>query len=270
MPTPDDVDCREQNELIVHANPRCLPSTVPAAAASSNSRRRWLRRLRTNTADVAVQKSADSLATPLPQQPGPAALHRTIMAVDVEEFSSPWRTNADRLTVRSGLYEAVYYALLNSGVVWEDCHHADLGDGILVLAPSTYPKAVFSEQVVPVIARALIGYNEEHLPAEQIRLRLVLHAGEVTYDAYGATGQAIVHAFRLLDSPAIKQELAQSPGSLALITSAWFYDEVIRHSAVSQPDRYVRVMIHVKETVAPAWIYAKYGDGPFGDLRQPG
>ncbi|MBE8522017.1 hypothetical protein ILP97_31815 [Amycolatopsis sp. H6(2020)] len=100
---------------------------------------------------------------------------------------------------------------------------------------------------------------------------MVLHAGEVSYDAHGATGQAIVHAFRLLDSRAIKQELAQSPGCLALITSAWFYDEVIRHSVHSRPSRYVRVMVHVKETITHAWIHTRYGDeDPSDDLRQPG
>ncbi len=270
MPTPHDVYRRNQNELIVCDSPRCLPAAASVAATSTSSLRRWLRRLRMDTAEVVGQKLATSSAAPELQRPGPAALHRTIMAVDVEEFSSPWRTNADRLTIRSGLYEAVHHAMLNSGVVWGECHHADLGDGILVLVPSAYPKAIFSEQVVPALAGALVSYNEEHLLAEQIRLRLVLHAGEVSYDAHGATGQAIVHAFRLLDSPAIKQELAQSPGCLALITSAWFYDEVIRHSALSQPGRYARVMVHVKETVAPAWVYAKYGDGPSGDLRQPG
>ncbi|MEV6448567.1 hypothetical protein [Amycolatopsis sp. NPDC051716] len=222
-------------------------------------------------AHVTGQARGASPAAPERQIPTADAVHRTIVAVDIEEFSSPWRTNADRLTIRSGLYEAVHRALLISGVVWEECDHSDLGDGVLVLAPSAYPKAVFSEQVVPALAEALVCYNKERLPAERIRLRVVLHAGEVSYDAHGATGQAIVHAFRLLDSPAIKQELTQSPGCLALITSAWFYDEVVRHSAHSRPSRYVRVVIHVKETITHAWIYARYGDeGPSGDLRRPG
>jgi hypothetical protein len=30
-------------------------------------------------------------------------------------------------------------------------------------------------------------------------------------------------------------------------------------------------VIHVKETITHAWIYARYGDeGPSGDLRRPG
>ncbi|MEV5721626.1 hypothetical protein AB0L41_47910 [Amycolatopsis mediterranei] len=219
-------------------------------------------------AHVMGQARGSSSAAPERQIPIGDAVHRTILAVDIEEFSSPWRTNADRLTIRSGLYEAVHHALLISGVVWAECDHSDLGDGVLVLAPSAYPKAIFSEQIVPALAEALICYNKEHMPVEQIRLRMVLHAGEVSYDAHGATGQAIVHAFRLLDSPAIKQELTQSPGCLALITSTWFYDEVIRRSAHSRPTRYVRVVIHVKETITQAWIHARYGDeGPSDDLR---
>ncbi|MEV6824061.1 hypothetical protein [Amycolatopsis sp. NPDC051102] len=182
------------------------------------------------------------------------AVHRTILAVDVEGFSAPGRTNADRLAIRAGLYEAVQRALVTSGVVWGDCHHADLGDGILVLAPAGYPKAIFGERVPPALAAALTDHNGHNRPARRIRLRMALHAGEVSHDAHGATGQAIVHAFRLLDSPAVKQALARSPGCLALIASAWFFDEVIRQSALSGPERYARVFVHVKETSAQAWI----------------
>ncbi|WP_146060304.1 hypothetical protein [Amycolatopsis sp. CA-128772] len=191
------------------------------------------------------------------RRPGHAretAMHRTILAVDVEGFSSPRRTNADRLAIRAGLYDAVQRALVASGVGWGDCHHADLGDGILVLAPAGYPKAIFAERVPPALAAALTDHNGHSPAARRIRLRLALHAGEVSHDAHGATGQAILHAFRLLDSPAVKQALARSAGCLALIASAWFYDEVIRHSALSGPERYARVFVHVKETSAQAWI----------------
>ncbi|MET8997108.1 hypothetical protein [Amycolatopsis sp. NPDC004169] len=270
MPTPDNIYRREQPKRAANDTPRSPADTPPVTSAAQRSLRRWLRRLWMDDAHSAPQTRDASAVTCALQKRGSNAVHRTIVAVDVEEFSSPHRTNADRLTVRAGLYEVVHHALLASGVVWDDCQHVDLGDGVLVLAPSSYPKAIFIEQVVPILAQALAGYNEDHSLTEQIRLRLVLHAGEVSYDAYGATGQAIVHAFRLLDSPAIKQELAQSPGPLALIASAWFYEEVIRHSALSQPRRYVQVTVRVKETVAPAWIYVKYGDGSSGDLRQPG
>jgi hypothetical protein len=271
MSTPDDFYRREHTEQVVYDGSRQRPGTPPGAVAYQSALRRWLLRLRTDGTHVMGETRGGSSAAPEPRKPVADAVHRTIVAVDIEEFSSPWRTNADRLTIRSGLYEAIHHALLISGVAWHECDHSDLGDGVLVLAPSAYPKAIFSEQVVPALAQALVGYNEEHAPAEQIRLRVVLHAGEVSYDAHGATGQAIVHAFRLLDCPAIKQELTQSPGCLALITSAWFYDEVIRHSAHSSPGRYVRVMVHVKETVAHAWIHARYGEeDPSRDLRQPG
>jgi hypothetical protein len=181
-------------------------------------------------------------------------MHRTILAVDVEGFSSPRRTNADRLAIRAGLYQAVQRALITAGVGWDDCHRADLGDGILVLAPAGYPKAIFGELVPPALAAALTAHNGQCAPPGRIRLRLALHAGEVSHDAHGATGQAIVHAFRLLDSPVLKQALARSAGCLAVIASAWFFDEVIRHSALSGPERYERVFVHVKETSAQAWM----------------
>ncbi|MEA5365420.1 hypothetical protein VA596_38240 [Amycolatopsis sp., V23-08] len=57
---------------------------------------------------------------------------------------------------------------------------------------------------------------------------MALHAGEVAHDDHCATGLAINHTFRLLEAPQLQDAPAGSPGVLALITSAWFFDEVVR------------------------------------------
>ena len=56
-----------------------------------------------------------------------------------------------------------------------------------------------------------------------------MHAGEVVYDGHGVTGHAINRTFRLVQAPALKEALAGSPGTCALIVSEWIYDEVVRH-----------------------------------------
>ncbi|MGW5722078.1 hypothetical protein ACWEVP_38305 [Amycolatopsis sp. NPDC003865] len=183
------------------------------------------------------------------------AMHYTILAVDVEGFNALGRTNRHRVAVRSGLYRAVEDALATSGVRWRGCHRIDLGDGVLVLAPGTYPKVVFGERVPQELARNLGAHNNGHAAEEQIRLRMALHAGEVTRDAHGFTGSAIIHAFRLLDSPAVKDALSGSDGDIAVITSNWFYEEVIRHSKFADLAGYVSVFAAVKETAARAWVH---------------
>jgi tetratricopeptide (TPR) repeat protein len=179
------------------------------------------------------------------------AAHRTIVVVDVERFGDPSRTNRHQLAVRAGLYEVLRAALAHSGVRWDECESNDLGDGILALVPPEVPKALLVERLPAVLVRLLDAHNASHRPEERIRLRLALHAGEVHHDDHGVSGRAVVHAFRLGEVPVLKAALAASPGVLAIIVSAWFYDEVVRHLDVGE---FREVVVRVKETETAAWI----------------
>jgi len=182
------------------------------------------------------------------------AVHRTILVVDVEAFGSSSRTNAHRVAVRAGLYWALRRAFRASGIPWGHCHVEDRGDGALILAPPELPKAPFGEALPAELAIALHQHNAAHHESERIRLRMALHAGEVHYDSYGVAAASVNLAFRLLDAPPLKAALAESPGTLALIASAWFFEEVIRHAAAASPARYRCIQVDVKETTAIAWI----------------
>ncbi|WP_439378685.1 hypothetical protein [Amycolatopsis lexingtonensis] len=133
---------------------------------------------------------------------------------------------------------------------------------MLVLAPGACPKATFGERVPRELARNLSAHNSSHTAEEQIRLRMALHAGEITRDAHGFTGSAIIHAFRLLDSRAAKEALSASDGDVAVIASDWFYEEVIRHIQFGDPGSYSSVFAAVKETTARAWVHLPAIDAP--------
>ena len=79
-----------------------------------------------------------------------------------------------------------------------------------------------------------------------------MHAGEVTYDEHGVTGASVNLAFRLLDAKGLKAALARSTGVLAVIVSSWFYEEVVRHTAVAA--MYVPIPVTVKETAVTGWM----------------
>jgi len=183
------------------------------------------------------------------------AVHRIILVVDVEGFGDHRRTNNDQITVRAGLYEALRQAFRVAGIPWGECEHEDRGDGALILAPAEMTKGPFVEDLPGALVDALQAHNQQHLPAEQVRLRMALHAGEINYDDHGVTGAAINLTFRLLDAEPLKAELAGSPGLLAVITSSWFFDEVVRHSRVCDIAAYRSVSVAVKETTATAWIH---------------
>lgn len=183
------------------------------------------------------------------------AVHRTILAVDVERFGAHERTNPHRLVVRNGLYRALRTALARVRIKLADCHHEDRGDGVLVLIPPDVTKNVLIDRLPHELAMVLRRHNDIHGDHEQIRLRVSVHAGEIQHDAYGVVGDAVNHTFRLLDAPALKLALADSTGVLALITSEWFYMEVVRHSPKGNAVAYQRIRVVEKETDTAAWIY---------------
>ena len=181
------------------------------------------------------------------------AVHRTIVAVDVEGFGDRHRTNRNQVAIRDGLYGAMREAFLQAGIPWNDRDHEDRGDGMFILVGSEVPKSLFVESLPSSLVSALRTHNGTHSDLEQIRLRMALHAGEVNYDQHGATAVSINLTFRLLESAPVKGALADSSGVLAVIASSWFFEEVIRHNAIVAAG-YAPVPVVVKETTTTGWI----------------
>jgi tetratricopeptide (TPR) repeat protein len=182
------------------------------------------------------------------------ARHHTILVVDVEGFGDLRRTNLHQVGVRDGLYRVVLKALEVTGVRWADCYHEDRGDAVFVLAPADVPKAVFVDSLPDAMVAALRVHNNTDVVEQRIRLRMALHAGEVNYDDHGVTSAALNLAFRLVDAAPLKDALANSPGVLALISSAWFFDDVVRHTPRASPATYRLVGVSEKETTTVGWI----------------
>ena len=128
----------------------------------------------------------------------PRAVHRTIVAVDVEGFGDWHRTNPHQVAVREGLYRVLRQALRAATIPWSDCYHEDRGDGILILAPPEVAKSVFVESLPDQLVEGLREHNSTHPAPEQIRLRMALHAGELHHDDHGVTGASVNLTFRLL------------------------------------------------------------------------
>ncbi|MFD8494939.1 ATP-binding protein [Amycolatopsis sp. NPDC059657] len=180
--------------------------------------------------------------------------HHLIVVADVEGFGDPRRTGPHQRAVRDGLYTVMAAAFGAAGLEWEDCYREDRGDAVFALLPAEMDKAVFVEAVLPALVARLRVYNDTHPEAQQIRLRIALHAGEVSYDEHGVTSSSLILAFRLCDAPPLKAALAGSPGVLAVITSNWLFDDVIRHTPAAAPGTWRPVSIEVKEADTTGWI----------------
>jgi hypothetical protein len=133
------------------------------------------------------------------------AVHRTILAVDVEKFADPSRTNRHQVAIREGLYRILRQVLHAAAIPWDECDHEDRGDGLFILAPPNIPKASFVDPFLQVLAATLHQHNSAQDPEEHIRIRVVIHAGEINYDDHGVTATSLNFAFRLLDAAPLKE-----------------------------------------------------------------
>jgi hypothetical protein len=179
--------------------------------------------------------------------------HRTTFAVDIEDFGARWRTDPHRVAARAGLYRALRRSFERIGADWAACYHEDRGDGAFALVPPDVPKSVLAGRLPHEIAREVREHNDLYCHGASIRLRMALHAGEIRHDEHGVVGTALNLTFRLLDAAALKAALAESTGVLALITSEWFFEEVVRQNQGG--DAYRRVPVDVKETATSGWVH---------------
>jgi class 3 adenylate cyclase len=160
--------------------------------------------------------------------------HRAIVAVDIERSTS--RPDPVKAELRNLIYQMFDEAMCSAGIHrrYRD-RFIDRGDGILALIHPVdqAPKALLLNHAIPAFSRLLTDHNET-LPRSsrtqrQLRVRVVVHAGEVHYDANGCFGEALDVAFRLLDAARVKNMLRDTTGSLILVVSGNIYSSVVRH-----------------------------------------
>ncbi|AUI64195.1 hypothetical protein B1H26_42035 [Amycolatopsis sp. BJA-103] len=177
-----------------------------------------------------------------------------MLLVDIESYADPLRTGQDQLEIRRVLHRTLHSAFSAAGIPWDTCYREDRGDGLLVVAPPGVAKVAFVDRLPQALADALAKHNDQHPPARQVRLRVAVHAGGVQSDAYGITSAAVTLGFRLLEASQLKAALGDSPGSLGLIVSDWFFEEVVLLSTAVDSTAYRMITMAVKETEVRAWI----------------
>jgi hypothetical protein len=188
--------------------------------------------------------------------------YRAIVALDIERSTS--RPDPIKGELRNKTYELFETALHKAGI--DSCHHdrfVDRGDGLLALIHPVdqAPKVVLLNRVVPVLSRLLADYNAG-LPSRsqqqrQLRVRVVMHAGEVHYDANGCFGEALDVAFRLLDAARVKRALRDTAGPLILVISADIYSSIVRHGydGINDETFHQLVRVQVAGKRYPGWIH---------------
>jgi HD domain len=164
-------------------------------------------------------------------QPPYPSRHRIIVALDIERSTS--RPDPVKGELRTMLYEMFDAALRSAGL---NADHRDRfidrGDGLLALIDPA-DQALVLNRVVPVFSQLLTGYNTRFTdPGDrqrELRVRVVLHSGEINDDDNGPFGETLDTAFRLLDAPRVKAALRAAHEPLLLIVSGEVYESAVRH-----------------------------------------
>jgi class 3 adenylate cyclase len=203
-------------------------------------------------------RTAEPARTPAASQPR----HRVIVALDIEQSTS--RPDLVKAELRRTLYELFGQALRSAGI--RAAHRdpfIDRGDGLLALIHPVdqVPKAALLNRVVPELARLLADRNaglpRAARPQGQLRVRVVVHAGEVHYDGNGVFGEALDIAFRLLDAPGVKKALRAAADPLTLVISGDIYRSVVRHGyeGIDQHAFHPLVRVLVAGQRYPGWVH---------------
>ena len=170
-------------------------------------------------------------------RPFSGPVHRSIVAVDIEGTTK--RTSPVKGELRRVLYELLERALKVAGIGPRHLDGpTDRGDGVLVLIRphDDVPKTVLLGRMIPALTALLAEYNAfATRPELRLRLRAVVHAGEVHEDQHGFYGEDVDVAFRLLDSPTVKKALRDAPASpLMLVVSEEIYSGIVRQGHLDE------------------------------------
>jgi len=190
--------------------------------------------------------------------PGPT--YQSILLVDVE--GSGGRTDPQKVALRGTLYRTLMVAFARSGLLWEHSRREDRGDGVYFLVPPTVAKPALVSTFVPALDGVL---DEEGVrpSADRLRLRVALHAGDVSFDRHGSSGTEVDHAFGLVDAEPVRRTLrAADRGRLVLVLSDDFFRATVSQRFPGlDPTTYEPVDLSTKRGPVRAWLsvpgYAK-------------
>ncbi|MBC6456808.1 hypothetical protein [Actinomadura sp. HBU206391] len=200
-------------------------------------------------------------------EPVPSGAYCPILFFDIAGFGDPDRDDDVQMFARWGLYRILGKAFDRAGISWDACYHEDRGDGALSVIPPTIPM----DRVValPVWLQAEIRrYNKCASPVARIQLRAALHVGPVHRDEHGISGQAVIHAARLVDAQPAREALAASGADLVFLASESVYESVIRHGPQPMDAAgYRQITAVVKGSAVNAWMTVSGIPDPLGRLE---
>ncbi|WP_052069814.1 hypothetical protein [Streptacidiphilus albus] len=183
------------------------------------------------------------------------ALHRWIMVLDVEGFST--LLDPAQGMLREEMYRVLDESQAEAGLAAGDLDVEDRGDGALLVARPDLPPRLLAGRFVRALHDVLQERSQGTDSGHGLRLRLSMHQGLASPDPRGWSGDAVNMAFRLVDCEPLREVLRSAVGApLVFAVSDTVFHDVIRHSYRSMdPAAYLPADIEVKHGVRTrVWI----------------
>jgi hypothetical protein len=185
--------------------------------------------------------------------------HFSIVVVDIA--GSGALNGPAKQAVRADLYRLLESALLESEISPESVVSEDRGDGVYLLVGSDVP---VGQLLHPFISVLDAGLAAREVGDPRLRLRLVIHDGQVARDANGSSGVDVDLAFALVDAQQLRDALTDAPdGRLAVVVGDTLYRSVVCGHAELDETAFRMRLLRTKRGEIRAWITVT------GAARQP-
>jgi hypothetical protein len=176
--------------------------------------------------------------------------------VDIAGCSS--RSNTVQELLYRQKYEVIRAELAAAGL-WGCWTEDDRGDGLLLVFDPAVHKVDITEALTVRLYAGLRRFAQLHSTEAQMRMRVALHAGDLTHTGEAWAGRDLVTTFRLADSTPVRDHLADNP--LAVIVSDHWYQAVVRDErGLIEAGGYRQVRVTHKEVDEIAWVYTPGGN----------
>ncbi|WP_406324730.1 hypothetical protein [Streptomyces niveus] len=154
--------------------------------------------------------------------------NKTILLMDME--GSGGRRDSEQAVIHRMLYAVLHETLSAAAIEPTEYRSEDRGDGVFVLVDPSVPKPSLLRALLTTTPERLVSTNRLAAEGARIRLRIVVHTGEVALDEFGAVGADLTHAFRLLAATALRKQLARASEPSVLCVSDAVYRGVVGHA----------------------------------------
>lgn len=191
------------------------------------------------------------------------AKHHSIVSVDIAGSSAAGRYVGHRLRAVDSLRRVVEHAFLEAGIDLSHCDFRDRGDGYQILVDGTIPKERLARKFVSELVDGVLEHNESANEQSSLRIRVVLHYGEVTPVETTEVSKAMEHATRIQDARHVKDRLRESGAVLALVVSEDFYTSTVNEvAAVRERYGFTRFTEVFRGIPLTAWLCLFGGRAP--------